>query len=233
MQHGTLEHAASDLEERLQQRTAVLLFGEQAQDVSKDVFERDFPQAVLQGRRDFIRDARRVDGVDSLQDDVAGDLPQPLVAAAMFVIVDEQRRHLLLTHDLHDVFDRQQVIARKRHKRIHDAAAVTTQDVRAVRNAEGLAEDGRDGEPVGKAADRRREKAVMDEASKEAAGREGSQKTGGADGQGEIRLRFFLHGQMPLEVISFRYARKGSPRSLRRRANSTVALRKPSLSPRS
>ena len=105
MEHRALEHTAGNLEERQEERPAVLLFSEQAQDVGKDVFERDFPQGVLQGRRDFIRDARRVDGVDSLQNDVAGDLPQPLVAAAMFEIVDEQRRHLLLTHDLHDVFD--------------------------------------------------------------------------------------------------------------------------------
>ncbi len=166
----------------------MLLFGEQAQDVSKDVFERNLPQAFLQGGRDLSRDARRVDGVDSLQDDVVDDLPQPLVAAAVFEIIDEQRRHFLLTHNLHDVLDREQVVARECHERIHDAAAVAAQDVRAVRDTERLAEDGCDGEPVGETADGRREEAVMNKASKEAAGREASQKTGGTDGQGQVGL---------------------------------------------
>ena len=105
------------------------------------------------------------------------------MAAAVFEIVDEQRRHFLLTNDLHDVLDRKQVVTRECHEGIHDAAAVAAQDVRAIRDAERLSEDGCDSEPVGEAADGRREEAVMNEASKEAADREASQKTGGADGQ--------------------------------------------------
>ena len=46
-----------------------------------------------------------------------------------------------------------------------------------------------------------------------------------------LSLRDFRHVSVYVSFRPFRYSRKGAPRSLRLRANSTVAFRNPSLSP--
>ena len=190
MEHGAREHALRDAEERLKDGTAVALVREQAHDIEERALERHVAQALGEHGRDLVRNALRVEGVDGAEHDIMGDLAQALVAAAMFEIKGEQSRRVLVVDRLHDVLDRQQVVARERHERVHDAAAVAAQDVRAVRNAERTAEDRRDGKPV---RDGRGEEAVMREAAKKAAGRERPQKTGGTDGQGEVCHGFLLH----------------------------------------
>ena len=172
----------------------MLLFAEHAHELQQDVLESEPPQALAHSGSQFPCQALAVEVVDDLEDNGIDNLDDALAAAAVLEVVDEQPRRVLCTDDVHDVLGAQEVIARERHDGIHDALPVAAQDIRAVRDAQRLAEERRDGKPVRQPADCRGQEAVMEEPHHKAGATRchRTEETGRADAECQIRLIFLL-----------------------------------------
>jgi hypothetical protein len=189
-----LQDLFADAQDAVQDALGMAFLAEHAHELDQDVLECEALKPLAHGRGQFPCEALAVEIVDDLEDDGIDDLHNTLAAAAVLEIVDEQSRCVLIADDAHDVLRAQEVIARECHDGIHDALPVAPQDIRAVRDAERLAEERRDGKPVRQPADRRGQEAVMEEPRRKAgaAGRQCADKAGSADAQCQIRLIFLL-----------------------------------------
>ena len=189
-----MQRSAHGAKCHMQDACTIRLFGKHVEEAQQEFFQGKALEALTNRRPDALGYMRRIRRLSRTQKHGEGDVLDPLAPAAFFKIGDEHLRHVDLPRYSHDVRRTQKIVGSIVDECLHDARAIPAQDVRTVGYSQGLSEDRRDSEPVGKSADCRCEKSRLQKIPEEPATdhRQDGERADDADRKRERRLILFL-----------------------------------------